>query len=64
MLLEYNRQARRFLASSIMGLRTDRSILYIIYWAINLILAVTNVDLTELSYVSCSTIFWLRDTLC
>ncbi|KAJ5793295.1 uncharacterized protein N7503_009273 [Penicillium pulvis] len=45
------RQARRFLASSVMGLRTDRSILYIIYWAINLILAVTNVDLTELSYV-------------
>ncbi|KAJ5541759.1 FAD-binding 8 [Penicillium frequentans] len=50
-LLECNRQARRFLTSSVMGLRTDRSMLYIIYWAINLILAVTNVDLTELSYV-------------
>jgi hypothetical protein len=35
-----------------MGLRTDRSILYIIYWAINLILALTNVDLTEVTYVS------------
>ncbi|KAJ6011583.1 hypothetical protein N7451_002995 [Penicillium sp. IBT 35674x] len=44
-------QARRFLASSVMGLRTDRSILYIIYWAINLILALTDVDLTKLSYV-------------
>jgi hypothetical protein len=35
-----------------MGLRTDRSILYIIYWAINLIIAVTNVDLTTLNDVS------------
>ena len=34
------------------GLRLDRSLLYLIYWAVNLILAVTNVDLTELSYVS------------
>lgn len=34
------------------GVRLDRSLLYLIYWAINLILAVTNVELTELSYVS------------
>lgn len=35
-----------------MGLRTDRSLLYIIYWAINLILALTNLDLTALVNVS------------
>ncbi|KAJ6013726.1 hypothetical protein N7540_008317 [Penicillium herquei] len=46
------REVRRFLSSSTMGLRTDRSILYIIYWAINLILALTNVDLGEPSYVA------------
>ncbi|KXG47340.1 FAD-binding 8 [Penicillium griseofulvum] len=46
------RQVRRFLSTSTMGLRTDRSILYIIYWAINLILAVTNVDLTNLINVA------------
>ncbi|OQE83086.1 hypothetical protein PENNAL_c0034G00560 [Penicillium nalgiovense] len=38
--------------SSRMGLRTDRSLLYIIYWAINLILALTNIDLTKLIDVS------------
>ncbi|OQE32450.1 hypothetical protein PENFLA_c001G02010 [Penicillium flavigenum] len=46
------RQARCFLSSSAMGLRTDRSLLYIIYWAINLILALTNIDLTKLVDVS------------
>ncbi|CAG8179504.1 unnamed protein product [Penicillium nalgiovense] len=46
------RQARCFLSSSRMGLRTDRSLLYIIYWAINLILALTNIDLTKLIDVS------------
>ncbi|KAJ5952097.1 FAD-binding 8 [Penicillium vulpinum] len=46
------RQARRFLSSSTIGLRTDRSILYIIYWAINLILALTNIDLTNISFVA------------
>lgn len=35
-----------------MGLRTDRSLLYIIYWAINLILALTNLDFTILVNVS------------
>ncbi|CAG8909126.1 unnamed protein product [Penicillium egyptiacum] len=35
-----------------MGLRTDRSLLYIIYWAINLILALTRIDLTKLIDVS------------
>lgn len=35
-----------------MGLRTDRSILYIIYWAINLILTLTNIDVTNITYVS------------
>lgn len=35
-----------------MGLRTDRSLLYIIYWAINLVLALTNNDLTNINYVS------------
>ncbi|KAJ5100434.1 FAD-binding 8 [Penicillium angulare] len=34
------------------GVRADRSLLYITYWAINLVLAVTNVDLTEVSYVA------------
>ncbi|CAG7935108.1 unnamed protein product [Penicillium nalgiovense] len=46
------RQARCFLSSPRMGLRTDRSLLYIIYWAINLILALTNIDLTKLIDVS------------
>ncbi|OQE45103.1 hypothetical protein PENCOP_c002G03822 [Penicillium coprophilum] len=46
------RQARRFLSTSTRGLRTDRSILYIIYWAINLILALTNVDLTNINFVA------------
>ncbi|KAJ5177779.1 FAD-binding 8 [Penicillium coprophilum] len=46
------RQARCFLSTSTRGLRTDRSILYIIYWAINLILALTNVDLTNLNFVA------------
>ncbi|KAJ5776867.1 hypothetical protein N7520_000113 [Penicillium odoratum] len=46
------REARRFLSSSIMGLRTDRSLLYIVYWAINLILTLTNVDLTQPTYVA------------
>ncbi|CAI7584936.1 unnamed protein product [Penicillium glandicola] len=46
------RQARCFLASSTMGLRTDRSLLYIIYWAINLILALTNVEITETAMVA------------
>lgn len=32
-------------------MRTDRSLLYILYWAINLILALTNVDLTSITYV-------------
>ncbi|KAJ5770256.1 uncharacterized protein N7511_002307 [Penicillium nucicola] len=45
------REARRVLSSSTVGLRTDRSILYIIYWSINLILTVTNVDLTLLTDV-------------
>lgn len=35
-----------------MGLRTDRSILYIIYWAVNLILTLTNIDVTNITYVS------------
>lgn len=35
-----------------MGLRTDRSILYITYWAINLIIALTNIDVTNITYVS------------
>lgn len=35
-----------------MGLRTDRSILYIIYWTINLILTLTNNDVTNITYVS------------
>lgn len=35
-----------------MGLRTDRSILYIIYWVINLILTLTNNDVTNITYVS------------
>ncbi|KGO45244.1 FAD-binding 8 [Penicillium expansum] len=38
--------------SSTMGLRTDRSILYIIYWAINLIIALTNIDVTNITYIS------------
>ncbi|KAJ5250642.1 hypothetical protein N7489_001052 [Penicillium chrysogenum] len=46
------RQVRCFLSSSTLGLRTDRSILYIIYWAINLILALTNIELTKLIDVS------------
>ncbi|KAJ6184662.1 hypothetical protein N7519_005963 [Penicillium mononematosum] len=46
------KQARCFLSSSTLGLRTDRSLLYIIYWAINLILALTNIDLTKLVDVS------------
>ncbi|KAJ5705861.1 hypothetical protein N7536_001550 [Penicillium majusculum] len=46
------RQARCFLSSSTMGLRTDRSILYIIYWAINLILTLTNIDVANTTYVA------------
>lgn len=34
-----------------LGMRTDRSLLYILYWAINLILALTNVDLTSIKEV-------------
>lgn len=32
-------------------MRTDRSLLYILYWAINLILTLTNVDLTSIKEV-------------
>ncbi|KGO74387.1 FAD-binding 8 [Penicillium italicum] len=46
------RQVRCFLSSSTMGLRTDRSILYFIYWAINLILTLTNIDVTNIIYIS------------
>ncbi|KAJ5817621.1 FAD-binding 8 [Penicillium robsamsonii] len=46
------RQIRCFLSTSTMGLRTDRSILYIIYWSINLILALTNVNLTSIVSVA------------
>lgn len=34
-----------------MGLRTDRSILYIIYWAINLILLLTNNEISDIIFV-------------
>ena len=46
------RKTRRFLSTSWIGIRTDRSLLYIVYWSINLILALTNVDLTSITYVS------------
>lgn len=35
-----------------MGLRTDRSILYTIYWAINIVILLTDLDLTSITYVS------------
>ncbi|KAJ5607288.1 hypothetical protein N7537_003907 [Penicillium hordei] len=46
------RQLQCLLSSSIMGLRADRSLLYIIYWVINLVLALTNLDFTTLINVA------------
>ncbi|QQK44079.1 FAD-binding 8 [Penicillium digitatum] len=46
------RQVRCFLSSTTMGLRTDRSILYIIYWAINLILLLTNNEISDIIFIS------------
>ncbi|KAJ5213470.1 hypothetical protein N7449_000639 [Penicillium cf. viridicatum] len=46
------RQLQCLLSSSTIGLRADRSLLYIIYWAINLILALTNLDFSNLVNVS------------
>lgn len=52
-----NSEIARILSSfvekvQVTDLRTDRSILYIIYWAINLILTLTNIDVTNITYVS------------
>ncbi|OJJ65795.1 hypothetical protein ASPBRDRAFT_60260 [Aspergillus brasiliensis CBS 101740] len=51
-LARIQRTSHQFLSTSWMGMRTDRSLLYIIYWSINLILTLTNVDLTQVSYVA------------
>lgn len=48
----YGRSIRRFFSRSFKGLHIGRSVLYTIYWAVNLILALTDVDLTNLNYVS------------
>ncbi|CAG8928199.1 unnamed protein product [Penicillium salamii] len=50
-LISKYRKARGLLAGSIMGLRADRSILYMIYWAVNIVILLTNVDLTNITYV-------------
>ncbi|CAG8904680.1 unnamed protein product [Penicillium nalgiovense] len=52
-----NSEIARILSSfvekvQVTDLRTDRSILYIIYWAINLILTLTNIDVTNITYVA------------
>ncbi|KAJ5263505.1 hypothetical protein N7478_011110 [Penicillium angulare] len=51
-LIRTYRKVRQLLFRSKCGIRTDRSLLYITYWTINLALAVTNVDLNEVSYVA------------
>ncbi|KAJ6116005.1 hypothetical protein N7523_006422 [Penicillium sp. IBT 18751x] len=42
--LKLKRASRRVLNNQILGARVDRLLLYLIYWALNLILALTNVD--------------------
>ncbi|KAJ5103864.1 hypothetical protein N7532_004393 [Penicillium argentinense] len=51
-LLQRRRAGARFLSKSTFGLHRERWILYLIYWAVNLILALTDVDLTNLKYVA------------
>ncbi|KAJ5921484.1 hypothetical protein N7466_009810 [Penicillium verhagenii] len=52
-LIRTYRRIGHFLStSSIFGTRIERLLLYIVYWAINLILALTNVDLTQITYVA------------
>ncbi|PWY67073.1 hypothetical protein BO94DRAFT_590981 [Aspergillus sclerotioniger CBS 115572] len=46
------RKTRRFLSGAQMGQRTDRCLLYGIYWAINLSLCLTNVNLNKITYVA------------
>lgn len=41
----------RSLNKSVFGMRLERWLLYSVYWSINLILSLTNVDLQTLSYV-------------
>ncbi|CAI7633256.1 unnamed protein product [Penicillium manginii] len=46
------RLIRGLFSGSYKGLHIGRSALYTIYWAVNLILALTNVDLTNMNYVA------------
>jgi hypothetical protein len=43
-ILTEDRVSRRSLNRVVLGARLDRLLLYLIYWALNLILALTNVD--------------------
>lgn len=49
--LTYNSILGRSLNNSVFGVRLERWLLYSVYWSINVILTVTNVDLHTLSYV-------------
>lgn len=51
LLIERYRSARKTLDRTIYGLHLGRWLLYMVYWAINLILILTNVDLGNLNYV-------------
>lgn len=47
----------RYLNTEVLGIPLERWLLYLIYWAVNLILALTDVDLTSLKYVGLPRIY-------
>ncbi|GAD92840.1 hypothetical protein PVAR5_1436 [Paecilomyces variotii No. 5] len=51
-LATYQRKFQCLLSRRIVGTSIDRIILYGLYWSINLILVLTNVELTSLTYVA------------
>lgn len=56
MFLIARRATKRYFAGSVAGLRIGRWSLYILYWAINLILTLTDVEFT-VKYVRLSILF-------
>jgi hypothetical protein len=49
-VLTEERTSRRLLNHEILGARVDRLLLYLIYWALNLILALTNVEFERVDH--------------